>query len=132
MGIMKRILIGLYLALLELACASPVFAADQVTPPAYPWLWWHETQWPVFAWIFPLLCFVMMVVMLLFMLRIGGMGCMHRGRPSDKSGFRDPTSPSRSEPPAASALEILNQRYVRGEIDKQEYEEKKAAITSSR
>lgn len=131
MGIMKRSLIGLYLALLELACASSAFAADQVTPQAYPWPWWHEIQWPAFAWIFPLLCFAMMVVMLLFMMRTGGMGCMRRGRPSDKSGFRDPMTASRSEP-AASALEILNQRYVRGEIDKQEYDEKKAAITSSR
>jgi uncharacterized membrane protein len=30
-----------------------------------------------------------------------------------------------------SALEILDKRYVRGEIDKQEYEEKKAAISRS-
>ena len=31
-----------------------------------------------------------------------------------------------------SALEILNRRYVIGEIDRQEYEEKKATITSLR
>ncbi len=30
-----------------------------------------------------------------------------------------------------SALEILNKRYARGEIEKQEYEEKKAAIVES-
>ena len=31
-----------------------------------------------------------------------------------------------------SALEILDKRYANGEIEKQEYEEKKAAITRSR
>jgi hypothetical protein len=31
-----------------------------------------------------------------------------------------------------SALEILNKRYVMGEIDKEEYEDKKATITSLR
>ena len=127
MGTMKRSLIALHLVLLALVCASSAIAADQVAPQAYQWPWWREMPWPAFGWIFPLLCFGMMLVMLLFMTG-GGMGCMRHGRPADQSGFRDPARPSRNEP-VASALEILNQRYVRGEIDKQEYEEKKAAIT---
>lgn len=34
--------------------------------------------------------------------------------------------------PARSALQILNERFARGEIQKAEYEEKKAAIVSGR
>ncbi len=34
--------------------------------------------------------------------------------------------------PSRSALQILNERYVRGEIQKAEYEERKATILSSR
>lgn len=69
MGIMKRTLIGFHLALLELASASSVFAADPVTPKPFPWPWWRELPSPAFGWIVPLFCFVMMVVMLLFMMR---------------------------------------------------------------
>jgi hypothetical protein len=46
------------------------------------------------------------------------------GSPVRTYGYRS----ERSE----SALEILNKRYAKGEIDKQEYEEKKATISSSR
>jgi putative membrane protein len=34
-----------------------------------------------------------------------------------------------AQPPAGRALEILNERYARGEISKEEYEERKRQLT---
>ena len=104
MGIMKRTLICLYLAPLEFSCAASAFAADQVTAQSYPWPWWREMQWPTFGWIFPIICFAMMIAMLLFVMRKGGMGCMWRGWSTDRSDFRDPTKRPWSEQ-SASALD---------------------------
>jgi uncharacterized membrane protein len=55
---------------------------------------------------------------------------MWRDRMMDRSDFRDAVKRSLGES-SESAIEILNKRYARGEIDKQEYEEKKAAISHS-
>jgi putative membrane protein len=62
-----------------------------------------------FGWIFPLFMFLMMIGCVAFFLFGHGSGGRH---------------------PHHSALEILNGRYARGEIQKQEYEEKKTAILS--
>lgn len=127
----KRTLIPVYSALLELVCASPAFAADQVPPQPYPWFWWREMHWSGFGWILPLVCFAMMLVIFVFMMRSGAMGCLWHGRLTGRSDLRDSMQRS-SRRQSASALEILNERYAKGEIDRHEYEEKKAAIASAR
>jgi putative membrane protein len=91
--------------LLELLIAPGAASAPDTGP------WGHPMRWPSFWWIFPLAFFVGMVVMVNFVMR-GGMG--------------------RRWPRSESAEEILNRRYARGEIGKEEYEEKITAITRVR
>ncbi len=70
-------------------------------------------------WIFPLVIIGIMVFCLFMMRgRMGSMIC--------RPGFRNPCS--HSENAADSALDILNKRYARGEMDKEEYEVKKKVI----
>jgi len=71
-------------------------------------------------WIFPLIMIGMMVFCF-FMMR-GRMGSM-MGRP----GFRK--SANHGEDASDSPLDILNKRYVRGEVNEEECEEKKRVVT---
>ncbi len=130
MSILRRASPFLHLVVLVLVWESSVSAADQVPAQAPPWPWWHATPWPAFWWIFPLMFFIFMVVMFIYMMKRGGMGCVWRDRMMHRSEFRDTEELSRSAP-SETAIEILNKRYAKGEIDKQEYEEKKAAISRS-
>lgn len=126
MSITKPLLTSLHFALLSLACVSSVLAAEQAPAQPPPWAYWHPMPWLGFGWIFPLMFVVMMVVMFVFMIRGGGMGHMWHHRMMDHTYKR--TEGERTE----TAVEILNKRCAKGEIDKQEYEEKLAAITRSR
>ena len=129
MKIVTRYTALFYLVLFNLITASSSFAEDQVTPQPPPWPGWHTMHWHGFWWIFPLMFFVVMIVIFIFMFRRGGMGCMWcdrmMGRPETRDSMKRYWG-ERSE----SALEILDKRYANGEIEKQEYEEKKAAIIS--
>lgn len=108
-------------------------AQQPATPSQPPW-YWHG-PWPMwsdgwgFWWIFPLLFMLFMIIMCVAMFffwhRAGGVrhhwgpwGMMDRGH-----SWGDPTY---------SALQILNERFAKGEIQKQEYEEKKAVILPGR
>jgi uncharacterized membrane protein len=113
-------------ALSTLAFFHPLLAfAQQSQQPTGPWDWpgpWHMWSggWG-FWWVFPLVMVFMIVAcvaMLLFGHRAGGGGLPHWG--SGRS-LGDPT---------CSALQILNERFAKGGIKKEEYEEKKAAIVS--
>lgn len=102
-------------------------------PPQPPWGWpgpWHMRGvcWG-FGWIGPLIMLLIILVCAASVLlgRRCGRGRYHWGPPwhmMDRPGrpWGDPTY---------SALQILNERFAKGEIQKQEYEEKKATILSS-
>jgi uncharacterized membrane protein len=87
-------------------------------------MWGDGYGWP-FWWMFPMMLFMLLVfgVIFFFACRSFFHGTHHWGPPSRMTD-RPWSDPSHS------ALQILNERFARGEIQKDEYGEKKAAILS--
>lgn len=80
---------------------------------------WNYGPWGMFPWmwIFPL---IFLVVILLLVFRIGGGGWpMCGGRGTRENGGREKEE---------SAKEILNRRYARGEISREEYQQMKKEL----
>ncbi len=127
-----RALAFLSTSTLALLYSAYVLAQQTEQPP--PWGWYGPTHamggfgWGLW-WMMPLmmLFFFLMCGVFLWVLFLRG-GAHHWGPPWHRMGgsggsWRDPTR---------SALQILNERFAKGEIDKAEYEERKATILASR
>ena len=78
--------------------------------------WGMGMGWPgmIFMWIFWLLIIVGLIMLIRWLVQ---------------SSSRD-NRPTSSGTPASRALDILAERYARGEIDKEEYEQKKRDLTT--
>jgi uncharacterized membrane protein len=112
------------------ALFQPLPAFAQQSP---QWDWpgpWHMWSggWGLW-WIFPLLFMLFMIIMcaaMFFYWHRSGGGHHHFGPWQMMDRGRSWGDPN------YSALQILNERFARGEIEKPEYEEKLAAITRAR
>ena len=76
--------------------------------------WWPFMWFPMFPAIFIVLCLIIIFFVMVPM--------MSRGRPW--GWWRD-----RSDFPRRSALDVLNERYAKGEINKTEYEEMRRVLS---
>ena len=116
-----------------LLIAGPLQAlAQQAPPPPTPqppqWYWgpgpghmWGDGYGWHFWWMPPvMMLFMLLVFGAVFYFMLGHRPGHHVGPPWERGG-RSATH---------SALQILNERFARGEIQKDEYAEKKAAILS--
>lgn len=124
-----------FLTVTAYSLLHPVLALAQQTAPQYPpWNWpGNGHMWGGgggFWWGGPLMMFGFLIVcIVIFLLGRSAGGGWHHG-PRHMRG-RSPGSDPTWGDPTYSALQILNERFARGEIQKPEYDEKKAAILAT-
>ena len=129
---MRRVIIVLIVLGAFALTHAATFAVEQTPPYTGPWHGWHA-HWPGFWWICPLMMlfmFVFFAAIFLVLRRDRGDRWPPWRWMSDQPEGRRTHESYRGVTPE-SALDILNKRYARGEIDKEEYEEKKTAIIST-
>lgn len=127
-----------FLALTYCVLFQPLLALAQPTDPQYPpWGWpGHGHMWSGgwgFWWGGPLMMLIFFIVCIaIFLLgrRSGGSWHQHHHGPWHMRGHT-PGPEQHWGDPTFSALQILNERFARGEIQKPEYEEKKATILAT-
>lgn len=116
--------------------AATALAQPVQQPQSPPWGWYgpgHMYMWGGgwgFWWVMPLMMlFFFFVCVLVFWALFGRRGGAHHWGPPWHGMDHWAHGPG---DPTRSALQILNERYARGEIQKPEYEERKATILASR
>ena len=113
-----RLKAGLTSALL-LAFTPALALAQAAQSPPYDYRGWGPGHmwgggWG-FGWFFPFLMFIFMIALCVFLMTRMSWGQGH----------------SRGDP-AGSALQILNERFAKGEISKEEFEEKRSILARRR
>ena len=114
----STVLILVAVQVIEPSMAMAQQAPQTPSPQAPHWHWPGHWHGPQLWWICPLMMIVFFVLFIAAMRYFRfdrGWGPMHRGHYG----------------PSSTAIEVLDERFARGEIDEDEYKAKKAAILSA-